>query len=83
MYDVIDDVFPKTDVVHTLTVFFWCFDPFNQLGVNKQGKHGDVVWYESKVWVGEIFVAARNVCVNMVQGIASPGGGVDMLVEFR
>ncbi len=34
------------------------------------------------VWLGEGFVAARNVCVNMVQGIASPGGGVDVVVEF-
>ncbi len=36
---------------------------------------------QSKVGAGEGFVAARNVRVNMIQGIASPGGGVDMQVE--
>ncbi len=30
-----------------------------------------------------VFVAARNVRVNTIQGIASSGGVVDMLMEFR
>ncbi len=51
---------------------------FNQLNVSKQEKRGNMVWL-TKMGTGEGFVAARNVRVNMVQGIVSPGGGVDML----
>lgn len=33
--------------------------------------------------IGGGFVTARNVCVNMVQGIVSPCGGEDLMVKFR
>ncbi len=52
--------------VHTFNCFFWWFDSFNQLGVCRHEKQGNMVWL-TKMGAGEGFVAARNVCVNMVQ----------------
>ncbi len=62
--------------------FFWCFELCNRLCVRRQEKQGNVVW-QTQQREEEGFVAARNVCVNMVQGITSPGGCMDMLVEFK
>ena len=40
------------------------------------------IWDEKKR-MGRDFLAARNVHVNIVQGISSPSRDVDMLVECR
>lgn len=41
-----------------------------------------MVWL-TKAWMMNGFVTARNVCVNMAHNSASPGVGLDMLVELR
>ncbi len=49
--------------------------------VDRQLKQRTMIWLTT-VAMRESFVAARNVCIDVIQGIFSPGGDVDALVKF-
>ena len=58
------------------------FDLLYQLRVSRKKKQIIMIW-QSKVQIWEDFVAARNICIHMVQDITSSGGDLEMLMEFR